>query len=529
MNNAKAPTIDPRFRTLGDLPRVHAARRPGHTALVFEDRTTSWVQLDRQTNQVAQALLAAGLAPQSRVGYLGKNCDRFFDCYLGAAKARMVLVPVNWRLAAEEMAFILKDAQASILFVGVDYLPLVDTLRAAVPGLNTIVSMDGPHEGCQDFVAWRDAHDGTDPALPADSEEVALQLYTSGTTGLPKGAELTHRNTLSALSYAAAGYLGQWNENDVCVVPLPLFHAGGVSYGMNAPYVGGTLVLLREAQPALILQALARHRVTKLGVVPAVMQFMLDHPDCAKADFSQLDAITYGGAPIPPALLKRAIEVMGPVFLQMFGMTETTTIGTALQPRDHDPARPERLTSCGQVLPGVDLRIVTLDGRDALPGESGEVHIRCAAVMKSYWNRPEASAEALRGGWYHTGDVGYLDADGYLYIQDRLKDMIISGGENIYPAEVERALGDHPAIAESAVIGVPDPKWGESVKAVVVLRPGQQVNEADIIAFTRGKIAAYKCPKSVDFATTLPRNPSGKLLKRVLREPYWAGQSRRIH
>ena len=330
MTTHDIPSIDPRFRTLGDLCRVHAARRPAHAALVFEDRTTSWAELDRHTNQVAQALLAAGLAPQSRVCYLGKNCDRFFEVYLGAAKARMVLVPVNWRLAAEEIAFILKDAETRILLIGADYLPLVPALREAVPGLQMVVSMDGTHTGCAEFVAWRTAGDAADPALPADAAEVALQLYTSGTTGLPKGAELSHRNILSGLSYATSGHVGRWTEDDLCVVALPLFHAGGVSYGMNAPYLGATLVLLREAQPALILQALARHRVTKLGLVPAVMQFMLDHPDCATADFSHLDCITYGGAPIPSPLLRRAIEVMGSVFLQLFGMTESTTVGTAL-------------------------------------------------------------------------------------------------------------------------------------------------------------------------------------------------------
>jgi acyl-CoA synthetase (AMP-forming)/AMP-acid ligase II len=523
-----------RAQTLADLPALHAARAPDGIALQFERRTTTWSQWERQANRIAHALLARGWAAGRRIGYLGKNSDRFFHVFFGAAKARMVTVPVNWRLTAPEIAFILDDAECPILFVGADYLPLLPALREACGRLGEVVCVDGPADGAvalDDWLARHDHDDAPPPGQPAREDDVVLQLYTSGTTGLPKGAQLTHRGLLFAAALGGTETLGRWREDDVSVLPLPLFHAGGLVYGLNGPYAGCTTVVVREANPALILAACreAPAPVTRLGVVPAVLQMLLNHPEFAPSELRSLRTLTYGGAPVPPAVLRQAVDALGPVLVQLFGMTETCTIGTALLPADHDPAaHPERLASCGRPLPGVELRVVDAQGGSAASGQSGEILIRCPAVMAGYWHRDEASAAALKDGWYHSGDVGYLDADGYLYIRDRLKDMIVSGGENVYPAEVERALAEHPAVADVAVFGVPDPRWGEAVKAAVVLRPGRQADADELIAFARGRIAGYKCPKSVDFMDGLPRNATGKLLKRVLREPYWNGQSRNV-
>jgi long-chain acyl-CoA synthetase len=518
------------FRTLPDIVRVHGARTPGSPALQFEQRTSTWAEWDHRSSQLAHALIAEGLQPGGRIGYLGKNSDQFFHVFFGAAKAAMVTVPLNWRLAVPEIAFILEDAGCELLFVGADYTGLVDALREACPRIRRVVGVDGEAAGVQALDDWLGDRPESDPRTPARADDTVLQLYTSGTTGLPKGAELTHSGLLFAAGLGGAQVLGHWRSDDVSVLPLPLFHAGGLVYGLNGPYAGCLTVVLREASPALILAALrdAPAPVTRLGVVPAVLQMLLDHTEFDGAHFRGMRTMTYGGSPITPALLRRALDAIGPVLLQLFGMTETATIGTMLAPADHDPAQPSRLASCGRPLPGVELCIVQLDGKPAAAGESGEILIRSPSVMKGYWNRPDASAAALQDGWYRTGDVGYLDAQGYLFIQDRLKDLIVSGGENVYPAEVERALAEHPSVADVAVFGVPDPKWGEAVKAAVVLRGSKAATADALMEFARSRIAGYKCPKSVDFIDVLPRNASGKLLKRVLREPYWTGQARQV-
>ena len=518
------------FRTLGDIPRIHAARHPEGLALHQEGRDTTWAQWDRVCNQVAHALLASGAGPAGRIGYLGKNSDRFFHVFFGSARAGLVTVPINWRLTVPEMAFILEDAGCEILFLGADYLPLLQELRGRCPRLREIVSVDGPAEGTTALADWLRDRPGTDPCIGMSGDDVVLQLYTSGTTGLPKGAQLTHGNLLFAASRGATEELGRWRSDDMSVLPLPLFHAGGLVYGLSGPYAGCATVIVREPNPALIFAALrsAPRPATRLGVVPAVLQMMLAQPDLAEADFSSLRTLTYGGSPIPPAVLRRAMEAFGPVLLQLFGMTETATMGTVLRPSEHDLATPDRLASCGRLMPGIEVRIVGLDGAAAAPGESGEILIRGAAVMKGYWNREQDNRGALQDGWYHSGDVGYFDAEGYLFIRDRLKDMIVSGGENVYPAEVERVLAEHPAVAEAAVFGVPSPAWGEAVKAAVVCRPGHELTQEQLIAFARERIAGYKCPKSIDFADALPRNATGKILKRVLREPYWAGHTRNV-
>lgn len=518
------------IRTLGDIPRFHATRKPDHIALQFETRSTTWRQWDQQCNRVAHALFETGLAPKDRIGYLGKNSDQFFHIFFGAAKAGTVVVPINWRLTVQEIAFILEDSGCAILFLGEDYLHLADELRKACPRLREILCVAGAAQGVAGLDDWLRGHSETEPPHAGAPDDVVLQLYTSGTTGQPKGAQLTNRNLLSAATLATTETLGRWRGDDVSVLPLPLFHAGGLVYGLNGPLTGGVTRIVREPSPALIIAAMRQEPApaTRLGVVPAVLQTLLGHPEFDAADFRGVRTLTYGGSPISPAVMRQAVEAFGPILVQLFGMTETCTMGTVLLPSDHDASRPERLSSCGRPLPGFEIRIAGPDGGQALPGQSGEILIRGAAVMPGYWRRPEATAQALQGGWYHSGDVGYLDAEGYLYIQDRLKDMIVSGGENVYPAEVERALADHPAVADVAVFGVPDATWGEAVKAAVVLRAGSSVSEGELIAFARGRLAGYKCPKTVDWMAVLPRNATGKLLKRVLRQPYWAGQSRNV-
>lgn len=518
------------IETLADIPRTHASSSPQRIALQFEGRVTTYRAWNERCNQVAHALAAAGLAAGHRIAYLGKNSDRFFDLLFGASKIGVVLVPVNWRLAAREIAFIVGDAQCRILFVSEEYASLVDELRTAVPSLDEVVVLSGDAPGLKTMDGWLAGQPTHEPGHVVKAQDVALQLYTSGTTGLPKGAQLTHANLLFSTRLAGRDELGRWRGDDVSVLPLPLFHAGGIAYGLNGPCWGATTVVAREASPPVILQAVrdAPQPVTRLGVVPALLQMMLDHPGFDASALASLRTLTYGGSPISPAVARRAVQAFGPVLVQLFGMTETATVGTALLPADHASGDAAMLSTCGRVLPGVELRVVRADGSAAGTGEPGEVRIRCGAVMAGYWNRPEATAEALRDGWYCTGDVGTLDAAGYLTIQDRLKDMIISGGENVYPAEVERVLAEHPSVADVAVIGVPDEKWGEAVKAVVVPRAGATPDPQELLAFARTRLAGYKCPKSIDFAEQLPRNATGKLLKRVLREKYWAGQTRAV-
>jgi long-chain acyl-CoA synthetase len=521
-----------RLTTLGEVARYHHEVRPDATALVFEGRVTSFAAFDRHTDQVANALLAEGLMKGDRVAYVGKNSDHYFELLFGAAKAGVVLAPIGWRLAPREIAYILGDAEARMVFVGPELIAHVRDVAELILDQPTLIAMEDNDYGHPEFVAWRDAAAGERPDAEITGPDIAVQLYTSGTTGRPKGAMLTHDNILGPRRLAAQADMdwNRWGPDDVSLVAMPVAHIGGTGWGVVGLVNGAKGVVAREFDPTKVLDFIEKDRVSKMFMVPAALQIVVRLPRARQVDYSRLSHILYGAAPIPLDLLRECLEVFGCGFVQQYGMTETTGTVVYLPPRDHDPAGNARMRSAGLPMPGVELKVLGADGQSLPPGEVGEVAVRSPANMAGYWKLPEATAETLAAdGWLRTGDAGYIDADGYLFIHDRVKDMIISGGENIYPAEVENAVHGHPHVAEVAVIGVPDDTWGEAVKAVVTLKPGAPADPADIIAFARTRIAGFKAPKSIDFVDALPRNASGKILRRELRDPYWAGKERRVN
>ena len=514
------------IRGLADVPRLQARARGTGIAQIFETRQTSFDDFHRHTSQVAQGLSAAGLMPQSRLGFLGKNSDSYFELLFGAAKAQAVLVGVNWRLAPPEIEYILKDAECSVVFVGAEFYDVIEELRMRNPAITAVVAMDGGHPHWPAFDTWRDAQAAIDPLLPMRPVDDVLQLYTSGTTGHPKGVQLTNANYCALWRASEDARWGLFDAGRVTLTCMPVFHVAGANMGIFALAQGSTNLVLKDVDPLKILQVIPYYRVSYALFVPALILMLTQMPQSQTTDFSSLEKLFYGASPINEDLLMAAQKLFACEFFGLYGLTETTGGGTCLLPEGHAAGK---LRSCGTAYPGVELKIVDGQGQALPVGEVGEIVLRHGIVMKGYWKRPDASADAIRDGWFQTGDAGYLDAEGYLYIHDRMKDMVVSGGENVYPAEVENALFGHPAIADVAVIGVPDERWGEAVKAVVVLQPGSSVTVEELVAFARERIAAYKVPKSVDFVSALPRNPSGKILRRELREPYWQGRARKVN
>ncbi|CAN5366892.1 fatty acid--CoA ligase [soil metagenome] len=527
------PAVDfDRMTTLGDVARYHRDVRPQATALVFEGRTTSFADFDRHTDQVANALLAEGLKAGDRIAYVGKNSDHYFELLFGAAKAGVVLAPIGWRLAPREIAYILGDAEARMVFVGPELIAHVQDVAALILDQPVLIAMEPGEEGHPTFEDWRDAAACDPPEAPITRADIAIQLYTSGTTGRPKGAMLTHDNILGPRKLAAAADLdwNRWGPDDVSLVAMPVAHIGGTGWGVVGLVNGAKGVVAREFDPTKVLDFIERDRVSKMFMVPAALQIVVRLPRARQVDYSRLTHILYGAAPIPLDLLRECLEVFGCGFVQQYGMTETTGTVVYLPPHDHDPAGNARMRSAGLPMPGVELKVLGENGQALPPGAVGEVAIRSPANMAGYWKLPEATADTIDSDrWLRTGDAGYIDTDGYLFIHDRVKDMIISGGENIYPAEVESAVYGHPHVAEVAVIGVPDDTWGEAVKAVVALKPGARADPDDIIAFAKTRIASFKAPKTIDFVEALPRNASGKILRRELRDPYWVGMTRRVN
>lgn len=513
------------IRTLPELVRKHAAARPDHTALVCGDTGRSWsyADLDRVTDSIAVKLSGLGVISGDRIGILAMNAPEYFLWLYGGNKLGGVTVAVNWRLAQPEIAYILDNAEVKVLLIGEEFL---DSLgRIDLPEQVQIVVLGNPgNSGYPSLEQWLEAIDGAPPTVEVEPGDTCYQLYTSGTTGSPKGVEITHSNLLEILPNNPH----RMSADTVNLVCMPLFHVAGSVWGTLTHYWGGTAIVLREVDVPKIFDLIPNYHVTHSMFVPAVLQGMVAVPGVEDIDFSSLNVIVYGASPITEAVLTQSMKIFGCQFIQAYGLTETTGAGTQLSPEDHDPGgdRAHLLRSCGRPPKGGDVRIIDDKGKPCPDGEIGEICTKGPFNMKGYWKNPEATRKAFTGEWFHTGDAGYMK-DGYLYIHDRLKDMIISGGENIYPAEVENALMNHPDVADCAVIGVPSDKWGETTMAIVT-RKGGKASETELIEHCRKLLAHYKCPTAVAWMDTIPRNPSGKILKRELREPYWDGREREV-
>jgi len=510
-------------QTFDAILHFWARERPDGPAFDADGRVTTYAEADRLTRQLIALFMARDIAPGDRIAWLGKNRDTYFLLYIAAARMGAVMVPIGWRLAPREIAYILSDTEAKLLFADADFVDVAHAVAADVSAHPDVIEAE----------AARTAAAGFEPAdyTPPGADDPVLQLYTSGTTGNPKGAMLSNANLLGLRNAGcAAGLDWQYYAPDDCMlVAMPCAHIGGTGL-VNIAVANGVRSLVQaEFTPVGVLAAIEAG-ATHMFIVPAALQMVVQHPHAATTDFSNCKYLMYGAAPMPLELLKEAVRTMPTTkFLQAYGMTETSGTISILPPEDHSVAGNQRMRSAGKACPGVEIEVRGADNREVPRDAIGEVCIRSPSNTAGYWRLPEATATTIDpDGWLHTGDAGVMDDDGYVYIQDRIKDMIISGGENVYPAEVESAIYGHPAIAEVAVIGVPSARWGEEVKACVVAKPGHAVDEADVIAWARERIAAFKAPKSVDVIALMPRNASGKILRRELRAPYWEGQERQV-
>jgi long-chain acyl-CoA synthetase len=516
------------IRTIEDIVRQHGRSRPDALIATYDGLSVTYAEMDSRSNRIGNAMRRAGIGSEDRVGIVAKNGLGLFETLFATRKIGAVQVAANWRLAPEEIAYILRDAGTRLVFVDSLFLDGLLSVKDRLPAGLQFVLLNGPSASTPLLDDWIADAGADDPGHQSGPDDVALQLYTSGTTGRPKGAMLMNRGIFAFID-AAKHIFGQ-DADAQHLNCLPLFHVGGINWALQAMAQGAHCIGFKDFDTNAIIRTLDEANITHLMTVPAVLQMLVETNSVHDVDYGSLRAIVYGGSTISERVLKDAIRIFGCGMYGMYGATELSFGNTLLTPAEHDfDARPELITSCGRVFKGSRIRIVDPHTLVELPeGEAGEVWIDSPQRAKGYWNQPAESAAAfLPDGWYRTGDIGALKA-GYLHLSDRLNDMIVSGAENIYPAEVERVLMEHPDILEASVFSIPDDKWGEAVAAAVRLRNDSAFNERDLITFCRGKLAHFKCPKLIQGVADLPRTASGKVQRYVLREPFWRDKARTI-
>ncbi|MBM4763325.1 long-chain-fatty-acid--CoA ligase [Bacillus sp. B15-48] len=506
---------------IGDILPMAARKYPNNISVVSEEARFTFKKSNERMLRLANSLLKLGIQKGDRIAIMQTNGYQYLETMLACAHIGAVFVSINYRLRPDEIEYLINDSGATVFFVGKRYVPIIDSIRTKIPHVKTYICFE------QSSVSMLDYEDLVKQGIPKevrveglDSHSILKIQYSSGTTGFPKGAMITHEAAMARLTSNVFNLL---KPGDKLYSAGTMFHIAGFGYNFTAWINGATVYTLKQFEKKTVADLIEKEKLTCCFLVPSMLNFILNLPDIDRYDLSSLKYIGYGSAPMPLSLLKKSMDKFDCQFFNMFGASETGTT-TCLIPEDHkisgSTQELSRLNSVGKALPYTDIRVVNEDGEDIAPGEVGEIIIKSATNMIGYWNKPEETAETVIDGWLHIGDMVTVDEDGYYYVVDRKKDMIIRGGENIYPVEIENVLYQHPAILEASVFGTPDEAWGENVKAVVVLKPDCVIDSAELIAYCKTKLASYKCPASVEFTDQLPRNGMGKVLKRELREQY---------
>lgn len=516
------------MKTFRDILVTNAELYPDKTAYIFKDQQYTFKEVNERVNSLINALSGMGVKKGDHVGILAYNCPQYFESF-ALSKAGLVCVPLNFRSVGRELVYLINNSEINTIIVAEEFIELVNSIRNEIQGVKNFISLNCEAEGMKDYEGLIKSHVSAEPANSISPEDDAAIYYTSGTTGRPKGAVHTHKSLLAEINMPNK----ELTPEDVALCVMPFFHVGGsAAYQFAVFKAGAASVVLEKFDEVDVLKAIENEKVTYVNMVPAMIIRLMDYPDLKKYDLGSLNTIGFTGAPLPVDVMRRCNAFFGPIIHQELGQTETLNLTRFKKHEykiDGSAKDIKRLESAGK--PAVEGELIIMDdkGNEAPRGQVGEIVSRSDRNMRGYWNMPTETAETIRDGWLHTGDLGRMDEDGFIFIVDRKKDMIISGGENIYSQEVEDVLHSHPAVLYAAVVGVPDDKWGEAVKAVLVLKKGMRTTEEEVIDYCKGNLAGYKKPKSVEIRDSLPMTGSGKIQKNIIREPYWKGHEKMVH